>query len=1090
MPPLPTKMVPLKLGGIDWRSDPLNLPPGKVLDLVNISFETPGVYRKRNGFTALGSGQQLHNTVAGRTSAAISNAKNIFSHGKRLLMETAEDLLSYDTVQAMWTPIGPAPTCQLTYEKDVPTPYADYHLADCAYNATSGLELYVFEAYAPNAGGDGVVLMHVRDAATGATWMFTADATPSRRPRAVAVGGDLVVVYGRGNTLYLKQFNATTVASANPTTGPTETSLVTDAASSILFDIASASTTGFMLAYFVNGGTGKDIKLAKYSSAGVLQQGPVTTTATNAPTVLAVAMDWNPITATGTQFICLSWAEAAAQVTRAKVFNTSMGFSLLQTFAALGGTPTNLAAVWSSSTQVHILTEVAGTATYLQQTFHAWLTTNGGTTITATSSTTEPLYRHAGLASKPFAVHNRPYVLLCFQSTLQTSFVLVRLTNQVVTQQATAAGYLQETNWVVLGRFFAGLASGLTPSPSLPQVAPLDTTGAMWRFPSLVRDRLGTAAETPPRSCMPVTFDFSAVAHWAEAGAAKFGTGLALWRADQQNVVEQGFLFYPENTTAVGSQTGGALAIGGREYIVVAEWTNANGEREQSSGIPLSVTLTGSQDTATLTIQSLTLTNKNKRSLQSQGDISLAVYRTTNGDATAGDDGTLFYRCSSPDPATAGAANGFVANVVTADTVTFVDKLSDTVLQTHEPLYFQPGAEVSRADNIAPPPTRFIAAGNGRIWLAGSQDNDELIPSLTRTFGEALNFSDSLRAEIGAGDGPITAIGVLGDTTVVWREHQIYAIGGDGPDNTISNADQTNLNGSFTPARMIASDIGCTDIRSLIRMPLGFMFYSRRGFFLLSGDLALSFVGADVAMDLTTGDRLRGQLTVPFRLRPGGINACAVAHDSHEVRFFCSDATSAFNRVLVFNYLVQAWSTWWFSGNGTAIGACIWERSLDAADAQSQFVWLSSTGGGVAIETPGVFKDGGTTAYEVFIDLGWFSSTALGGSLAQHMIVKRFLVSGVLESQHQNIVGASYDGSILNISSGDGGTLTVSDASDTPYNLEYRLKTRRCRSIHVTLEIDDSLAPSPGEAVRISEVALEVGFYPGPRPLPAASRAL
>lgn len=425
-----------------------------------------------------------------------------------------------------------------------------------------------------------------------------------------------------------------------------------------------------------------------------------------------------------------------------------------------------------------------------------------------TASSAWTVYRHSGLASKPWwtgASLSAMDVCVVHESTLQPTYFMARTTGSTLANTIT-------------GRILPGTAGGLITGAHLPSVSDLgDGTFAVALAERNIPD---SGTQRYDRGIQDVTINPAVVGYQTvTVGDVLYVAGGILGAYDGTTGCESGFLLYPENVTGVASATGNMTASSSYSYRVYYEYINGQGQREQSTTAAAVTVATGvGEGNVTLTIPTLAHTMRQLTGALNVNApyVGFAIYRTTASAAAP----LIYYRVSNTDASVNVGDNAFVANTGSStDTVTFYDNLSDANLILRETDYLS--SDPVELENIAPPAHSLIAAGNNRVYLSGFEDPDLVWASKLRGFGEALAFSDALTISAPAADGPITAIAVLGDELIIFRARHIYSVAGDGPTNV-------GTNGQWETPRSISDDIGCVDARSLVRFPGGLMFAAPR----------------------------------------------------------------------------------------------------------------------------------------------------------------------------------------------------------------------------------------------------------------------
>jgi hypothetical protein len=329
---------------------------------------------------------------------------------------------------------------------------------------------------------------------------------------------------------------------------------------------------------------------------------------------------------------------------------------------------------------------------------------------------------------------------------------------------------------------------------------------------------------------------------------------------------------------------GTTQAAGTYQYYAVYEWRSQDGVLHRSHPGPVfSVTL-GAAGGVSLTITNASLDHHLPDSATafatSGNPVIVAIYRTeANGDT--------FYRLTNEplslvqvsDP----TAATFTLDVSRSDGK--VNLVADTwaiPLASRPELYTEGPAELE--DN---PPPAFIAQCVHRGRLCG-------IASDRRTFCASKDQSEDAGIFPGfnvaltlAFDEDKTCLLSLDERIAVFAENGIDIIEGLGPDVQGQNNDWR--------VYRVQTDLGCNEPRSLVAVPQGILYQSRRGIELLSRALEVVYVGAAVEDTLAT--------------YPTITSATLIAGEQ-QVRFTCTTTDGASGRVLVFDYGRNAWYVW------------------------------------------------------------------------------------------------------------------------------------------------------------------------------------
>jgi hypothetical protein len=311
--------------------------------------------------------------------------------------------------------------------------------------------------------------------------------------------------------------------------------------------------------------------------------------------------------------------------------------------------------------------------------------------------------------------------------------------------------------------------------------------------------------------------------------------------------------------------------------------------------------------------------------------------------------------------------------------------------------------------------------------------------------GDAVCFADGFSIDVDRAGGQITALSVLNEQLIVFKQDRIYAVQGDGPDNLDV--------GSFAPAQEITTDVGCTSQRSLVRVPDGLMFQTEKGIYLLDQGLRVSYVGADV-------EAYNGQV----------ITAATLVNDANEVRFLTDEGAT-----LVYNYLFGQWSVW-TGHEGTA--ATLWKGQT--------YCYAKSTGR-VHIESATSYTDAGGSI-RLLVETAWIRMDALQG----YQLVRRFSVLGEYRSAHTMRVTVSRDyqsetdysfewdpSTVMNIetwgSAATWGATAWGGSGSSVYQFNHRPRDQKCEAMRLRFEDVGAV----GESFMLTELVLEIGMKGG-----------
>jgi len=503
-------------------------------------------------------------------------------------------------------------------------------------------------------------------------------------------------------------------------------------------------------------------------------------------------------------------------------------------------------------------------------------------------------------------------------------------------------------------------------------------------------------------------------------------TGGILWQYDGSMPVEHSFVVYPENVSAVASNGAGSLTAQQYYYAVCYEWTDSAGNIHRSApSVPIGVNLVGPNDTITLTIPTLKLTYKTS--------VRIVIYRWSAAQQ-------VYYQVSSVASPT--------LNNPAVDSVTFVDEKTDAQILGNTILYTTGGV----LENIASPPSFSSIMYKNRLFLADAEDRNLIWYSKIVLSGTPVEMTDLQTIYIApttgtqGSTGDITALSAMDDKLIIFKKNAIYYLTGNGPDATGANND-------FSEPVFITGAVGCSEISSIVLMPMGLMFKSTKGIWLLGRDLSTKYIGAPI--EAFNNLAISSANSIP---------------NVNEVRFTLTDS----NYILSYNYFFNQWSTF---SKVNCSSSCIY----------SELHTILTPYGTVLQETPGLYLDDSRPVLMNFTT-AWFKLTGLQGFQRAYF----FTILGEYITAHKLAVKIAYDyiPNVAQLSVITPPNMPSTYGSDSLYgsgNLyggdlsqeQYRifLKQQKCQAIRLTIEeqYDSSKGEPAGAGFSMSGINLVVG---------------
>jgi hypothetical protein len=406
-------------------------------------------------------------------------------------------------------------------------------------------------------------------------------------------------------------------------------------------------------------------------------------------------------------------------------------------------------------------------------------------------------------------------------------------------------------------------------------------------------------------------------------------------------------------------------------------------------------------------------------------EVTIELYRTESN-------GSIYYLTNS------------VVNNSAVDTQTITDTRSDASLISELPLYITGGV----LDNGQAPTGTVIGVHTASDRLFATTEFPNVLQySKIVLPGRPVEWNEALQKPIDPIGGLPTAIASMDEKLIVFKQDAVLFLSGGGPNN-LGQQD------TFTTFERVSIDVGCIDAASVVLIPRGLMFKSRKGIFLLSRDLGVTYIGAEV--------EAYNELTITSAKIIGRVN---------QVRFTTSDGDC-----LVYNYVLGLWSTY---DNHQALSAEVLGNDYYYVRSDTELFKENQTS----------FSDNGSPI-SMLIETGWMSFNKLQGFQRLY----KMLVLGDWKSEHLLQVRAAYDFNdawthehildptpdiISTVAYGDDtpyGSGSPYGGSGNVYQARFDFAQQKCQS--VKLQFQD-LQSTAGEGLSLSVCTVQLGGKTG-----------
>ena len=1004
--PLQKTLVPVDIvAGLDTKNDPKLTPA--LTDLKNGRYTVGSQISKRLGYTALSQ------NISGTTDL-LSSGDGLTSFQDELLEFSGSKLYSYSSGVSRWTDMGGFQSVKVDNDDIVRNTSEAKNQDSCI---ASGLTLYAWESYDISGALEGVYAS-VIDSTSGAVFQSATliDAT-AINPRCIRLGPNPTLFYlDTSSSPYVMktiQVDINNPISFNSSNTIVSTVNATNSNYDVAINSADADAGNAIFAY--NSSASNTLGVGYITTEGLVggpaSGYPAVTTigSTNSDDLITLCVDRVSTNPAFYERIYVAYASRTASA--GLKIKKIRGVLTVEATHTVEGSSTEIKGASMIVTQagdLQIIYTMSATNTYDYQVKGALYDISADT-----MGSSAIIKRSVGLVSQIWEYDSKKYFLCVHDTNLQPTY------------------FLCDTDGLVSAKILPGTAGTLPAKNFLSSVS--ENTTGIFRFGGLVRTRL-TSKNNDLYSLTGVSeieLDFTSVERFeaAELGGNLHVGGGFVSMYDSQQIVELNFHLYPENVSASVNNGSGSLAAGTYLYQVIWTWTDAKGQDHRSApSVAVSATTSGGSSTVTLTIPSLRLTQKT--------NVVCEVYRTV-------DAGRLLFKI------------GKVDNNTAADSVSFADagSINDTNLIAKESLYTNGGI----IENIPPPASLVLTSYKNRLVCVSSENPKKLIYSKKRTPLSPVEFSDVFSIVLNKARR-ITALAEFDQKLIIFEPNQIFYITGNGPNSSGSQND-------LSPPQIVTGDVGCANTNSLVLMPLGLMFQSNKGIYLLNRSLETVYIGAEV-------EAYNG-LT---------ITSAELIQNENQIRYLTSDG-----RCLVYDYFYGKWSTW---TNHQGQGATIWNATGD-------YVYLRSDGR-IFQQSSSSYKDDNDPV-EMSLTTSWVKTNGIQG----FQRIRRALVLGDFKSTHtlQLEIGHDYQNyfnelhkfnyitDLEIIEYGDstpygleGYFGTSSGVADGVYQFRAHCKKQKCQSIR--FRISDTEEADPGQAYSISSLMLEVGIRSNSMKLP------
>lgn len=917
--------------GLDTKTDPKQVAVGKFLRLQNTVFDKGGLLQKRNGYaslTALSDSNSAYLTTLNGNLTAIGTSISAYNAGSSLWVTKG-------TIQPMSLDTLPLIRNNVT-QIQCDTAISPNGLVCTVYSeSNAGATTYKY-AIADSVTGQNIVAPIAIPVTSG---------TVTGSPRVFILGAHFIIVFTNVITA-VSHLQYTAVSTTNPTnvTANADIASAYTSATTLSWDGVVANNNLYIAYNNVTGG--QNVKVTYLTSSLTLVT--AVTFAGSKATIMSLCAD---ISVPSNPKIYVNFYDSSASDGHTIIVDKNLNTILAATSIFTATTALNLTSA-AQNGGASIFYEISNNYSYDSGIPSHFV---DKVTITQAGVVSSPAVsiRSVGIASKAFIIDSIIYYLAGYQSPYQPTYFIINGSTSTSAAPVIAAklAYSNGSGYLTLG---------------LPSVTVTDDEIAQFSYLfkdliTAVNKNTNVASGTQVNGIYSQTginlasVDFTTSSlDTAEIGKDLHISGGFLWMYDGYLPVEHNFFVWPDSVEATWSATGGAIhaqpdgATNTNAYFyqVTYEWTDNQGNAFRSApSIPISVTTTGNGTAGSITVNIPTL----RLTYKTANPVKIVIYRWSVAQP-------IYYQVTSITSAT--------LNSTTTDSIAYVDTLADATILGNNIIYTTGGV----IEDVNAPATNLITLFDSRLWLVDSEDKNLLWFSKQVIEATPVEMSDLFTIFVPpttaaqGSTGPMTAISVMDDKLIIFKQNAIYYINGKGPDNT-------GANNQYSEPTFVTSTVGCANQQSIVFTPSGLMFQSDKGIWLLGRDLSTSYIGAQV-QEFTSAS-VQSAVNVP---------------ETNQVRFTLDSGVT-----LMYDYYYSQWGEFI---NVPAVSSCIY---------QGLHTFINSHGAALQ-ESPGVYLDGSKPVLMGFTT-GWLNLAGLQG----YQRFYYFYMLGEYLSPHKLSINIAYD---------------------------------------------------------------------------------
>lgn len=1035
--------------GLNTKTDPWQVPFGQFELLVNSIFQKGGLLQKRNGYGKLA-------TLSGSNSFLTTLNDNLVSIGSTVS--------AYSSTLQSWITKGSLQPCALSV---LPLIRNNLNQTQVDSAVANGLVLTV---YTENNSGTTQYRYAIADSTTGqnivqpsAIPVITSGAI-SGSSRAFVVGNYFVIV-SQVTVAGVKHLQYASIPTNNPVNLTTNVSNIS-AAQSVTSEtyvaissnpgwdavaINNASNNALLVAYnSTTGAQGVHAALLTSGQIALNQATSLIRAFNNAAYIGAIVSICADLTVSPNIFYISFWNNATTDGYTAAVY-VNIGAGLITTQFTPQKIISTVAVVNLASAAQNgsctVFSEVTNAYSY-----DSGVPSNYINSVSISNSgsvgSVSVMVRSLGLASKAAIVDGVIYFLGAYKSPYQPTYFLINGSTSTSASPVIVSklAYQNGGGYLTLGLPNALVSGSNIQAPYLfkDDVEALTQTGNT--------QATSTGGIYSQTGINLITFTIATQnIDTAEIASNLHISGGYLGQFDGYIPVEHNFFLFPDSVECTWSATGGSIHAqpdsatntNAYYYQVTYEWTDNAGLPHRSApsvAVPVTTTSNGTSGSITVNVPYLRLTAKvaNK--------VKIVIYRWSVAQQ-------VYNQVTSITQPT--------LNDTTADSVAYVDTLADASISGNSLIYTTGGVV---PDCNGPACNGIMALFNAGLVMIDAENPNTAWISKTVVPGTPVEMSTRFTIYVSPTQGtikslgPVTAVAPMDDKFIFFFSQGASYINGS-PPNAIGSTSIGCSLGNYSQPIFITSVVGCTNQQSIVLTPVGLMFQSDKGIWLMGRDLSTSYIGAPVE-DFNSST----------------VTSAAVIPETNFVLF-----TLNTGEILMYDYYYQQWGT--FTGV-KALSSCIYQNLHTVLD---QY-------GDILQETPGQYLDNSNPVLMAF-KTAWINVAGIQGFERFYW----FYILGKYLSPHFIRAGIAYNYNPSLVMDAQVKPVNFSSATPSPFgdqpapfgsavDLENWLihsKYQKCQSFQISIQevFDPQFNTVAGPGFTLSGLNIVASVKRGSRPI-------